>query len=497
MGRSELAKSSIITLALLALAFVAVDKTTAWSLESAKARIQDAQQEVSSATEDLTKEPLTPESAATWMKVVGSQLLRGAAVVALPARMSLQASSAALLLPLSTALLRHAQTAPNTTISQACQLLEVRFPCPEMLLVDSDSVGLQTLPLLPPTRLWGVFVSRALVAKASQPQLLALLLREVALLQMRVPPLPQLWAVLAAIKGKAKTRRAPTHSKTHRTFSQLQRARIQELCRVHRGLSEVQARHDQLPLPLQAPVTEAARHLLLPGVLGDCVNVVGTYADRGVVAAVQEAGSDVADYIEDFQLLRLVRIARLNVDVFGKPKRKPLTKTIHETRVNLQRVYSIGPKRVEGLLKAASKVRHPTRVLRQRRRPKLPFFEIWTACTAMNRAATLLADHQAAKAMGSIDHVAGGLVLLHGTPLEQRRLRRGDIRGLLEDAQSDLPVRRRWPHWLGAFIKAGLQPASSSAVRCKCLLDCSEKRHASRRIREHLLTTGNEQTSFL
>jgi len=61
--------------------------------------------------------------------------------------------------------------------------------------------------------------------------------------------------------------------------------------------------------------------------------------------------------------------------------------------------------------------------------------------------------------MASIDSVAGGLVLLHGTPMEQRRLHRGDIRGLLEDAQLDLPVRRRWPHWLKAFIKAGLQPA--------------------------------------
>eukprot|EP00439_Symbiodinium_sp_Y106_P073286 s1505_g13.t1 len=57
-------------------------------------------------------------------------------------------------------------------------ILQVQFPCPEMLVVDSDRVGLQTLPLLPPRRQWAVFVSRALMDTASQAQLLALLLRE-------------------------------------------------------------------------------------------------------------------------------------------------------------------------------------------------------------------------------------------------------------------------------------------------------------------------------
>jgi len=329
-----------------------------------------------------------------------------------------------------------------------------------MLVVDSDRVGLQTLPLLPPRRQWAVFVSRTLMDTASQAQLLALLLREVALLRMRIPPLPQLWAVLAAVKGEAlpKKPRHP-HSKTRKKKPSQLPAHIKELCRVHRGLSEIQARHDQLPLPLQISVRQAAQYLLLPGVLGDCVNVVGTYADRGTMAAVREAGSDVADYVAQFQLFRLLHIAKLNKDIFGEPKKKSLTKKIKDTRVNLKRVYSVGPERVEGMLKAASKVRHPTLSLRKRRRPKLPFFEIWTACATINRVATLLADLQAAKAMASIDSVAGGLVLLHGTPMEQRRLHRGDIRGLLEDAQLDLPVRRRWPHWLKAFIKAGLQPA--------------------------------------
>ncbi|CAE7705103.1 MCA1 [Symbiodinium sp. CCMP2456] len=435
----------------------------------------------------------------------------------------------------------------------------------------------------------------------------------VALLRMRIPPLPQLWAVLAAVKGKALPRKPRhPHSKTRKKKPSQLPAHIKELCRVHRGLSEIQARHDQLPLPLQIPARQAAQYLLLPGVLGDCVNVVGTYADRGTMAAVREAGSDVADYVAQFQLFRLLHIAKLNKDVFGQPKKKSLTKKIKDTRVNLKRVYSIGPERVEGMLKAVSKVRHPTLSLRKRRRPKLPFFEIWTACATINRAATLLADLQAAKcnitghgtdsemyvtaeefadrldrqaskskgktgevminvdvietilledtgvsqdgkfikpdavekafdrvnsnneeprhskerkgtgfitkammmdilskvedegdeeelqstaeavsgtgparrnsrckerkgtgyvskdklqkpdcllAMGSIDSVAGGLVLLHGTPMDQRRLHRGDTRGLLEDAQLDLPVRRRWPHWLKAFIKAGLQPA--------------------------------------
>ncbi|CAE7251856.1 MCA1 [Symbiodinium sp. CCMP2592] len=221
---------------------------------------------------------------------------------------------------------------------------------------------------------------------------------DVALLRMRIPPLPQLWAVLAAVKGEAlpKKPRHP-HSKTRKKQPSQLPAHIKELCRVHRGLSEIQARHDQLPLPLQISVRQAAQYLLLPGVLGDCVNVVGTYADRGTMAAVREAGSDVADYMAQFQLFRLLHIAKLNKDIFGEPKKKSLTKKIKDTRVNLKRVYSIGPERVEGMLKAASKVRHPTLSLRKRRRPKLPFFEIWTACATINRAATLLADLEAAK----------------------------------------------------------------------------------------------------
>ena len=117
--------------------------------------------------------------------------------------------------------------------------------------------------------------------------------------------------------------------------------------------------------------------------------------------SVFQAGSDVADYIEDFQLLRLVRIARLNVDpgsetcggriVWSWKLKKSLEPGIYSMRgrlwqaeeeafdkdntrdaclprswkvepssgpsgpwsfrpepgVNLQRVYSIGPKRVE------------------------------------------------------------------------------------------------------------------------------------------------------
>ncbi|CAK8989633.1 unnamed protein product, partial [Durusdinium trenchii] len=57
------------------------------------------------------------------------------------------------------------------------------------------------------------------------------------------------------------------------------------------------------------------------------------------------------------------------------------------------------------------------------------------------------------QAMGSINPVAGGLVLIHGTPTQRRQLHRGELRGLLEDAQEDFPPRRRWPLWFNAFVK--------------------------------------------
>ncbi|CAK8989629.1 unnamed protein product, partial [Durusdinium trenchii] len=62
------------------------------------------------------------------------------------------------------------------------------------------------------------------------------------------------------------------------------------------------------------------------------------------------------------------------------------------------------------------------------------------------------------QAMGSINPVAGGLVLIHGTPTQRRQLHRGELRGLLEDAQEDFPPRRRWPLWFNAFVKAHMEP---------------------------------------
>ncbi|CAJ1450725.1 unnamed protein product [Effrenium voratum] len=84
--------------------------------------------------------------------------------------------------------------------------------------------------------------------------------------------------------------------------------------------------------------------------------------------------------------------------------------------------------------------------------------EIWASAASLSRGATMQADREAAEAIGGIDPVAGGLVLIHGTASQHRRLRRGELTGLIEDSQADFPTRRRWPFWFNAFVKAQMEP---------------------------------------
>eukprot|EP00435_Cladocopium_sp_Y103_P033852 s1722_g8.t1 len=76
-------------------------------------------------------------------------------------------------------------------------------------------------------------------------------------------------------------------------------------------------------------------------------------------------------------------------------------------------------------------------------------------------------------AMGNIDGLAGGLVLLHGTPTQKRQLQRGELRSLLEDAQADFPAKHRWPLWFEAFTKGSMEPVL--ILRLAELRDLEEK----------------------
>ncbi|CAK9095274.1 Metacaspase-1, partial [Durusdinium trenchii] len=226
----------------------------------------------------------------------------------------------------------------------------------------------------------------------------------VALLQMRVPPLPQLWAVLAAAprglrKAHSKTKTKITKTKGTATARHLVNF-IQELCRVHLGIGALRSRSSHLPSSWRPHVMSTTDKLQLPGVLGDGVDIAGSYANSGLMAGLYQASNRLEDYMERLQPIRVGHIAMLKEDVLGKDKKqKSLLKQYRDTRTALDQVYSIGPERVEGLLEKASRIRHPRRLWQRRKsRRKLHLVEIWAAASSLSRAATLAADRMAAEA---------------------------------------------------------------------------------------------------
>lgn len=467
-------------------------------MDAGWSQVVDATYEVSSATKHLMTEPFSPENAASWAKVASGQVLRGVNAAALPARWSLQIATATVLAPLSLRLQRLASKPPSFARAQmrkACDLLKVEFKCPELFMLEVGEAALQTLPLNTPKGKvdWAVFVSSHLAKVSTRDQLLALLLREVSLLRMRVPPLPQLWALLAAAKPTSAVRRSKAKLKTKGAkvarkgdqkkgqkgleVEQLQQHffhTLEELCRIHLGIHALRVRLNQLPSSWRPNVAKTAGRFQLPGVLGDGADVIGSYADGGLMASLYQAGNHVEDYMGRYQPMRIGHIKLLKEDLLGKDKtQKSLMKQVRDTRTALDRVYSIGPERVEGLLEKASKIRHPRRFWRRKPRRNLHLVELWATASSLSRFSTLAADREAVQAMGSIDALAGGLVLLHGTATQKRQLQRGELRSLLEDAQADFPAKQRWPLWFEAFTKGSMEPVL--ILRLAELRDIEEK----------------------
>eukprot|EP00971_Amphidinium_carterae_P020163 397230-Amphidinium_carterae.1 len=75
------------------------------------------------------------------------------------------------------------------------------------------------------------------------------------------------------------------------------------------------------------------------------------------------------------------------------------------------------------------------------------------------RSAELAADRVAAQVFGGIAPVAGGLTWRYGTEEEKRRVRRGEVMGLIEDAQIQYSPGHRGYARFEAFVDADSVPS--------------------------------------
>jgi len=146
--------------------------------------------------------------------------------------------------------------------------------------------------------------------------------------------------------------------------------------------------------------------------------------------------------------------------------------TVEEMKKSVRMYYRVGPLLSEAMLGFLVKLRHPKTWFKASRPPRLSAAMVHHAALrwepalrsaaavimALSRRAELAADLMAAEVLGSAEPVVKGLVLLHGTATERRRLGRGDVHGLMEDASADLSSRRRWYIWWASAIKARARP---------------------------------------
>lgn len=320
-----------------------------------------------------------------------------------------------------------------------------------------------TLPLAPLLQPFAVFVSGGLLEAASSAELGALLAREVALLKMLYLHVPELWVLLRGLRPRGKARASRPSRRGAGAGAALPAAALRqllELCRAHRGLRLLAARAGALPRELRAPAEDLADKLLLPRLPGDAADVAALYAEEGAWPAAQQAARVAARLDERWQLRRLVRIAQLAEEVH--PQSSADAFSAAEARTTLKRIYWIGPERVERVLGAFAAL---ARRLRRPFRRRASAAAAWPSGRALllgaaagQRLAELEADRRAAEVLGDYKPVVAGLVRLLGTPADLRRLTRGELLGIIEDAKAEHVDRRRWMVWWTSAVGAQLRP---------------------------------------
>lgn len=235
---------------------------------------------------------------------------------------------------------------------------------------------------------------------------------------------------------------------------------FKQLCRAHHGLHVLHTQSSQLPAAMGNAVDSLASKLELVGYAGAAIDLIAIQADHGWLSAIL-ALSGVLQEFETKQVARMRRISGLARQVGGDklPSLKDIRKAMRLTS-------ALGPQRVEGLLgfmvalnrKFSAVFRPAAKQGTRFSSASLSLHLGYSGMLAIRRTAELKADRLAAQAMKSINMVAAGLVLIHGTPAEKRRLARGELDGLLDDAALDIPPSAFWATWLRSVIDNRRRP---------------------------------------
>lgn len=428
---------------------------------------------------------VSPEDIADQVRTRAASVRRLAAYRALPLRKWLVQLEGAALSRLGGKLAQVAEAAPpaaTASLAAVCRALQVEGPCPRLFVLRSErGLQLEALPLDAEGRLFGIFASGGLV-EAAEPRLFAALLaREVALVKMLRVHVPGLWALRQALTPASVPSQPAVVGTAGAQWSLLGEGVLAEsaqglsrqlvqLCRAHRGVGLIDDLADELPQELAwawGTASSTYRHAVPPW-LGHLADFIAVAHDGTPQEALLAAAGKARVAAEEAHLGTLLRIGKLCKEVAPKQGWDLSPRGLLRGARRLRWTYQVGPDLVENLLSLASRARQPQTWFRAapkrravRRRgflAALPWRSALLAAATVRRIAELAADREAACAVGSPEPVIAGLVLLHGSPEERRRLARGELQGLLADARAEEARSQRWRTWWTSAVQVRWRP---------------------------------------
>lgn len=441
--------------------------------------------------------PVSPEDISVWLRYLYGPLASLATRISVPVRLAMERMEAALLCPLTyrlTSVSVPAAALAAASLDQACELLHVTFVCPKLFVVEREGgMAMETLPLAPfqRTRRFAIFASGGLIREASSAELKALLLRQVALIKMLHLYIPTGWMAWQAVQPKPPTQASQLRpaslglqqkkrtevegdfSKAARSFTHWAVAQFLEICRVMTGVRILVSKVERMPPILKESVMAIGDRLSPHWMLSDSADVISAYTE-GNGPAIDAAIAKSKSIAIRWKLPEMRRCFLMADEAHLIPN-DPIEPV--KMWKDLQMCYKIGFHRISRGLefivharRSLLAMRNPLKLIRKP--PPAPRIQIPTprdlilVYMAARRQAELLADKIAAKAMASdsrvetaIESVLAGLIRVEGTPADLRRLRRGDLKGLIDDARIEMAGRYRWGIWVESSLNGRHKPS--------------------------------------